>query len=211
MKFTDRGIQALKATGKRYEKGETNGRGLRVRVGRTGIKTFVYVYRKDGKLRRVTIGEYPATSLEMAHKLHSDARCAVRDGRDPKDVLPHYCNRIGAGGHTVRELADEWLTRYVRDHRKTWIEVERVLEKDVLPHWGDRLAKIISRREVVELLDGIVDRGAPIQANRTYQMVRQMFEFGVRRAILETSPCVALDKPGGPGIDSRPDANGRRS
>ncbi len=57
MKFTDRGIQALKATGKRYEKSETNGHGLRVRVGRTGMKTFVYVYRQRGKLRRAIIGE----------------------------------------------------------------------------------------------------------------------------------------------------------
>ena len=197
MKFTDRGIQSLKATGKRYEKSETNGHGLRIRVGRTGTRTFVYVYRRYGKLHRLTIGEYPGTTLEMAHKLHSAARCAVRDGLDPKDLLPHYSNRTGVDGHTVAELADEWLDRYVRDHRKNWIEVERVLGKDVLPPWGDRKAATISRREVVELLDGIVDRGAPIQANRTYQMVQQMFEFGVRRAILETSPCVALDKPGG--------------
>ena len=59
MKFTDRGIKALKATGKRYDISETNGHGLRVRVGRTGVKTFVYLYRQHGKLRRVIRGGVP--------------------------------------------------------------------------------------------------------------------------------------------------------
>jgi hypothetical protein len=36
-----------------------------------------------------------------------------------------------------------------------------VLNADVLPRWSDRDARTISSREVVELLDKIVDRGSP--------------------------------------------------
>jgi hypothetical protein len=37
----------------------------------------------------------------------------------------------------------------------------------VLPQWSDRDARTITSREVIELLDKIVDRGSPVMANRT--------------------------------------------
>ena len=61
-------------------------------------------------------------------------------------------------------------------------EDERLLNQDVIPAWGKRKAKSITRRDVILLLDEIVDRGAPIQANRTLAVVRKMFNFAMRTA-----------------------------
>ena len=44
--------------------------------------------------------------------------------------------------------------------------VKRVLDVDVLPIWKGRDARTIKPREVVELLDGIVQRGSRVMANR---------------------------------------------
>jgi len=69
------------------------------------------------------------------------------------------------------------------------------LRKDVLPRWGGRKAKDIVRRDIVKLLNEIVDRGAPIQANRTLTVLRRMFRFAVGQAIIDVSPCNQVEAP----------------
>ncbi len=67
MKVTDRSIHALKPRLERYEAWEDNGKGFGLRVGTSGKKTFVYVYRHGGRARRMTLGTYPYTTLAGAH------------------------------------------------------------------------------------------------------------------------------------------------
>jgi hypothetical protein len=43
-----------------------------------------------------------------------------------------------------------------------------ILDRDVTLVWGDRRIKTIARRDVNELLDGIIGGGAAVQANRTH-------------------------------------------
>jgi len=66
----------------------------------------------------------------------------------------------------------------------------------VLPRWRDRTIQEVTRREVLELLDSIADRGAPIMANRTLATVRRMFGWCVERDILPMSPCIGVKPPG---------------
>ena len=40
-----------------------------------------------------------------------------------------------------------------------------------------------------------MDRGSPVQANRTLGLLKQVFKFGVQRGIIDASPAVAIDKP----------------
>jgi integrase len=72
-----------------------------------------------------------------------------------------------------------------------------MLDHDVLAVWAGRDARTIKPRDVIELLDGIVDRGAPVQANRVAAILSQLFRFGIHRTIVETSPVQLLYKPGG--------------
>jgi integrase len=76
-------------------------------------------------------------------------------------------------------------------------EVVRILKKDVLTTWNGRDARTIKPREVIDLLDGIVDRGSPVMANRTATYLGQMFKFGIHRTIVDDSPVKLLYKPGG--------------
>jgi len=74
--------------------------------------------------------------------------------------------------------------------------VQRILNADVLPHWGSRDARTIKPREVIELLGEIADR-APVMANRVAGLISQMFRFGIHRSIVETTPVQLLYRPGG--------------
>jgi hypothetical protein len=66
-----------------------------------------------------------------------------------------------------------------------------------LKPWRHRPAKGITRRDGVLLLDKIVDRGAPVMANRVCALLAQMFSFGVERGMLDASPFISLPRPGG--------------
>ncbi len=66
MKLTDKGIAALKAKPERYEVWEDGRTGLGVRVSPKGRKSWVYIYRFDGKARRMGFSTYPAVGLANA-------------------------------------------------------------------------------------------------------------------------------------------------
>lgn len=87
-------------------------------------------------------------------------------------------------------LIEEYLEKHAKPNKRSWEEDQRILYKDVLSSWGNRKAKDITRRDVIQLLDKIKERGAPIIANRTLACVRRMFNFAIKRALLDSSPCV---------------------
>ena len=193
MKFTDRQIQNLKPRDQRYEVFEDRGFGVRVSSRR---KTFIYFYRMPGEIkkRRLTLGNYPALSLAEAHLQYAEAREMVARGIDPaaKALTEKEDERTAP---TVAALADEYVEKWAKARKRSWATDKRILEKDVLPEWGRRKARDITRRDVIRLLDNIVDRGAPIMANRTLAVVRKMFNFAVARDIVHSSPCTVIQTP----------------
>ncbi|MFB0490075.1 integrase [Methylobacterium sp. OAE515] len=53
----------------------------------------------------------------------------------------------------------------------------------------------IGRRDVLNVIDAMVERGAPVQANRQFAAMRKLFGWAVERGILETSPMATLRPP----------------
>jgi integrase len=64
-----------------------------------------------------------------------------------------------------------------------------------LSRFGKRRAKDITRRDISTMLDEIVSRGAPIQANRALEIIRKLFNWAVGRDILGANPCYRVPKP----------------
>ena len=192
MRLTDAKIKGLPIKESRYDIREAGRPGFAVRVAPSGKKTFVFIYTFEGKKYRFTLGEYPGVSLADAHALHAVARKKVKDGINPateKKEARAAAEVKKRQDPTVSDLIDLYIKRYAKPKKKSWAEDERILNKDVKEQWGSRRASSIKRPEVVALLDSIVDRGAPIQANRTLAVLRTMFGFAVSRGILENSPC----------------------
>jgi integrase len=143
-------------------------------------------------------------TLEDAHEEHAAARKLLSRGLDPIEEREHRKHEHEAAekqqayeSGTVGELYREWMTRKVEKERKRPEQVRRYFTSEVLPQWEARRAREIRKRDVVLLLDAIVDRGSPVTANRLHALLAQMFAWGVNRDLIEASPCVGIDRPGG--------------
>jgi integrase len=115
---------------------------------------------------------------------------------------------------TIESVAERFIERYAKRNTRetTWRETARILgfkpdpedpQKlvrstsggEVLAKWKGRSIHAIKRADVIELLDGIVDRGSPITANRVLAAVRKMFAWAASRDMIGASPCVGVKPP----------------
>ena len=175
--------------------------GLYFIVQPSGAKSWAVRYRHSGVSRKFTLGPYPKITLGEARQKARIALQAVDEGRDPalerKEAKRRNANLREDNRDLFKLVADEFLRRHVRpNNRPSWsAEVERLLKKELLPLWSTRQVQSIQRRDIIEMLDGIVDRGGGITANRVLAVVRRLFNWTIERGIVETSPCINLKPP----------------
>ena len=150
MKFTDRSIATFKPKAERYEVWEDGRTGLGVRVSPKGRKSWVYLYRFGGKVRRMGFGVYPTVSLASARVAHAAAKEMLTKGTDPGAQQVER-KRAERSAETVNDIAEEYLEKWARPRKQSAGEDERILRKDVLPAWGTRKANDIRRRDVIRL------------------------------------------------------------
>ena len=162
--------------------------GLALRVSYGGAKAWVYFYRLHGKLRRLSLGRFPGMGLDEAHEAWRVARLAVSKGESPAHIRPTTADSFAA-------VAEDWLKRDQARNRSA-AEVRRVIERDVNPLWGERLIAAITRRDALELIDAVADRGAMTMARRLHAHLHRLFRWAVGRGIIETNPMADLPKPG---------------
>jgi integrase len=194
MQFTDKLIKSLKPKNVPYDLREGSGQGFGIRVMPSTHKSWIFIYYFEGKKKRMTLGAYPAISLADARKLHRDAISCLASGKSPAaEQQKARVEAIVAG--TVNELVDEYLEKWAKPRKRSWKEDERILKKDVVPAIGKLKAKNITKRDIILILDRVLDRGSPIAANRTLAVVRRMFNFAVERDIIEITPCYGVKLP----------------
>lgn len=187
MAFTDPYVRNLKTTKRMENFWEGNGDGFGVRVYATGAKVFFFVYHFDGKARYLNLGKYPNCSLGDARKKHRDALGKLDKGIDPltEKELAEVERRKTP---TVAELAKDYLEKHAKPNKKDWKKDEGCLKNDVVPAWGKRKVTDIKKRDVILMLESIIDRGSPTQSNNVLTVARKMFNFAIERDILEHSP-----------------------
>jgi len=192
--LTARSVPALKSETAQTEYFDTVVPGLALRVGRGGTRTYIVRYRANGKHRRMTLGKHPRLTLANAREKAREALAEAQGGEDP--ALDRQERR--SADVSFKALADEVLEAKARDTReRTRKERRRIVDADLLPAWGNRPAASITRREVVHLLERIVDRGAPILANRVLEVIRLVYNEGIKRGFptITASPAHLLDPP----------------
>ena len=70
-----------------------------------------------------------------------------------------------------------------------------MLDREVTPKWRGRKIQDIARRDVVEVLDGLMDRGVGRMTNMVFSVLRKLFRWCVERDVIAVSPCTGMRPP----------------
>ena len=207
LKLTDAAIRRLKKpdTG-RVEFWDTHTPGLGLRLSASGVASWVLITRalKAGawKQQRVTLGAYPAMSLADARQTASAAKATAKVGEDPAAATRTARARmVDDSRNTFAAVRDEFLEKYRgRQNRRpapnTLREMTRVLSAEAFGAWADAPLAKLTKRDVLDVLDGVVARGAETMANRTLAYLKLLFGWAAHRGIIEVDPTAGIKKPG---------------
>lgn len=189
IRLNHRSVTALKVD-QRTEFWDESLAGFGVRVTAKGRKSFIHMYRHNGRLRRQTLGQFPHLSVADARREYHKARGELAVGVDPEAPAD-----LAREAGTVRELVERYIEEHAKRRKASWEEDDRQLQKDVVPAWGDRLAAEITRADVHALLERVVRRGAPVGANRLRALLSKMWNWAIDAGLLESSPCTRVRRP----------------
>ena len=147
-KLTKTRVDALLPTGKRYAVTDSTLPGFEIRVGISGTKTAAVIYRKGGRLRRVTLGKI--SELYTFAQARVDAAVvlvAVKAGRDP--AAERKTNRSAP---TLAVAAQRYIDE-IRPRAKatTLRKYDSVLTHQLLPALGGMRVSDIDTADVARL------------------------------------------------------------
>jgi integrase len=186
---TDRQVDALKPiNGKQTDYSHSKFPGFFLRVGATK-KTWIVRYYIDGKLKTYSLPiPYPECSLEQATIEYQRIRSEANKGHDP---LKKRVEKRAAP--TIADVMEYYYQEQelLPSGKK---EAQRATEKDINPLLGHLKAADLKRQHIKELHKLIVERGAPVQANRTISLMQRAFIYAFEEEIITTNPFPALKK-----------------
>ena len=159
-----------------------DGDGLMLTVRDNGTAAWVLRYSSAGKRTDYTLGRWPTLTLQGAREKAEETRRMKAAGDDPatKRKVAREVRVLDASTDTLRKLVDDWVA--TKHHEASAVyrsNIEASLTKDVLPTLGARAPHTITRKEVVDILRAIEQRGALVVVRRVRMWLRQIFEFGV--------------------------------
>jgi integrase len=185
--------------------------GFGVRVTAEGSRSWIFVYTSptQKKRRRYTIGAVDfkepdgetTLDLEQARTKANDLRRMVRDGHDPVELRETTKVALAAGvretgARTFRSVVDLYNERDLVKKRRGW-EVKRIIDRELIPYWGDKPLDAITSIEVQERIEALVQAEKPEAARRLFEIIRRIFNWAIARPSykLERSPADRM-KPG---------------
>jgi integrase len=178
-----------------YRVPDTRTRGLAVRIGTDGGRTWDLVFRiKGAGVRRASLGRLGDVGLEAARNRANEITSAARQGRDviaeEKAKRDEYDRSF-----TVERLIDEYAKRRLAGRLRSAATAERLIRQTLAPVMA-RKAMDIRRRELRQLLDEVADRGRLVATEKRRTTIQTMFRWALRQDIVEIDPSAGLSSYG---------------
>lgn len=171
--------------------GKSDGGGLTFTMSRSRTASWVFRYRLNGHQRELTIGNYPDMSLEAARRRARAERVRVDQGLDVAR-LKRATRLELARASTFRQLAEDYIARAGVDlRRRTVLEIQRYLVKDVYPRFGAEKVRSVTAEDVVGLVERVAKRSDSV-ARRLFEHLSVIFAHGLAKRAILVNPCAGL-------------------
>lgn len=201
--LTEKTVLHAKASKSRREVPDRILPGLYLVVQPSGTKSWAVRYRFEGQPRKYTIGRYPLYSLADARKRGRDVLMAVGEGKDPGKEKAAAKREAKKPERKLRskiiefdKVADDFMERHAKPNTRDWKNTESMLRRHWVSRWGNTSIHDIKKRDVLDVLEELVDDGGlGPGANRSFSVVRKLFNWLVENDRLQISPTHGLKKP----------------
>jgi integrase len=190
--LTHRGVEALRGAEIAYRIPDLRCPGLAVRVAPSGLKTWDVAYRirGAGSGRRLSLGPFPATTLETARERTQALVKAAQAGRDL--IAEEKSSAAEAQARTtVGQAIELYLNRKVRGQIRTAHETE-IRSNRVFESIRDRYLDEITRRDLRAILEKPLNRGKLREAEKQRQVMRVLFRWAVGEDIIAADPTTGI-------------------
>lgn len=182
--LTELAVKKAQPADKRYDLFDASVRGLGLRVATSGTKSWFMMRRCKGRMVRSTFGRYPEMTLANARLKAPDVLADMSEG------LIHGQR----GTDLFKVVLDEWLSKD-QAKNKSVHQVKVAMYRHALPAFGPMPVSSITKRDVIKLIDKIVEVGSPVAANRVLAFTKRFFSWCKERDILELSPADTIRPP----------------
>jgi integrase len=204
--LTDMRLRALKPTGAIYKVADQQG--LYVAVTRTGVVSFRFDYRINGRRETLVLGQYEpglgakksrepqeldygmSLSLAEARLLMLRARRSVERGESPSRVKAERrveaAEALTFGKWAEKYFAETKLAESTRAMRKS------IYDRNLAAEFGRLKLEEITPARLMARCERIKERGAAAPAVHTREIVLQVFRFIQARGLKIDNPAEAI-------------------
>jgi len=170
---------------------DTKRPGFGIRINPAGSKAWVLMYRSDGRKHRLVLGRWPMMSLADARREVDRQRGDIARGENPAGERSQ-----AKLDPTFSEFGETYLERWAATQKRarSVIEDRKMLSSADLAPWKHKKLVSIEKRDVIAVLDKIVARGAPVQANRLHALLSKLCNFAVARDLLAINPTAGIPR-----------------
>lgn len=184
--LTDTKLKNLKPQDKMYKVADRDG--LYVAVSPAGTVTFRLDYRLNGRRETLTIGRYGPAGLTLAE---ARERCLVAKKDIAAGMSPAREKQRGKQRLREAQTFGQFTVRWLKDYpmaESTKAMRESILDRDILPVYGNRLLTEITGEDLRTLCDKIKARGAPATAVHVREVIGQIYRFAIERGQKVANP-----------------------
>ncbi|OEG02100.1 integrase [Aeromonas caviae] len=197
-KLNDMQIRAWIKAGERFE-GRSDGNGLYLRYrANDKVPTWRFRYSFAGKMRVMVMGSYGDLSLAQARETTKKLSARVALGHDvageKQARKAEALAKIEQEKNALRvsDVATEYFERQILGKWKHPDILRRRIDKDINPNIGHLKIEDVKPRHIDDMLQKILARGAPTVANDVLRWTRRIFDYAIKRHIVEVNPAGAF-------------------
>ena len=146
---------------------------------------------ESGQLCGAVIADARKTAKEMAARVSLGYDVAGEKQERKREAVAKIEDEKNAW--TVAKLADEYFERTILGRWKHPNIVRSRIENDIKPAIGKMKAEDVRPRDIDAMMQTVVKRGAPTVANDVLRWSKRIFDFGIKRQVIEINPASAFD------------------
>ncbi|EME2729920.1 tyrosine-type recombinase/integrase [Proteus mirabilis] len=188
--LTDTKLRSLKPQDKLYKVSDRDG--LYVAVTKSGVISFRYDYRFNGRRETVTFGRYSADGITLA-----EARAELIEAKRLLNagISPASNKRDGIESKKIGTVFKDYTVNFLRDAQyadSTRAMKEAIIEKEIYPVFGKLQLEEITTPRLRALCEKIKDRGAKATALQVREIVGSVFTYAIDRGYEISNPADAI-------------------